>query len=254
MPTNSTSEPTKDELKAAKKLLKAQEKMMLEAERARERVTKAALEVEREAGRTRMSGHERREQLINVARHLFAEKGYEAVSVEEIAQWATVSKPVIYEHFGSKDGLYAVILDRETRELLDTVTSHLKPGHPRTMLEQAVYAFFTYIDEHPDGYRVLLKDAPAAKGAGAYSGLVNDIVDKCETVLADAFGRFGLPRKSAGIYARTLVGSVALTGQWWEEERHISKEEITAQVVNFVWNGLTDLKANPTLTTNKKSI
>jgi hypothetical protein len=44
---------------------------------------------------------------------------------------------------------------------------------------------------------------------------------------------------------------VALTGQWWEEERHISKEEITAQVVNFVWNGLTDLQANPTLTAKK---
>ena len=90
-----------------------------------------------------------------------------------------------------------------------------------------------------------------ASVGGAYSGLVNDIVDKCETVLADAFGRFGLPRKSAGIYARALVGSVALTGQWWEEERHISKEEITAQVVNFVWNGLTDLKANPVLTSKK---
>ena len=104
MPTNSTSEPTKDELKAAKKLLKAQEKMQKENVKARERIAKAALDVEREAGRVRMSGIERREQLINVARHLFAEKGYEAVSVEEIAQFALVSKPVIYEHFGSKEG------------------------------------------------------------------------------------------------------------------------------------------------------
>ena len=90
MPTNSTSEPTKDELKAAKKLLKAQEKMQKENVKARERIAKAALDVEREAGRVRMSGIERREQLINVARHLFAEKGYEAVSVEEIAQFALV--------------------------------------------------------------------------------------------------------------------------------------------------------------------
>lgn len=247
MATNSTSEPTKDELKAAKKLLKAQEKMLLENKLARERVALAALAVDREAGRVRMTGHDRREQLINVARHLFAEKGYEAVSVEEIAQWASVSKPVIYEHFGSKDGLYAVILDRETTELLRTVTSNMEIGRPRIMLEQAVFAFFTYIDEHPDGYRVLLKDAPAAKGAGAYSGLVNDIVAKCEAVLQEAFSRFGLPKQSASIYARTLVGSVALTGQWWEEERHISKEDITAQVVNFVWNGLTDLQAYPVL-------
>ena len=147
MATNSTSEPTKEEIKAAKKLQKAQEKMQKENVKARERIAKAALEVEREAGRVRMSGHERREQLINVARHLFAEKGYEAVSVEEIAQWASVSKPVIYEHFGSKEGLYAVILDRETRELLRTVISNMETGHPRKMLEQAVYAFFTYIGD-----------------------------------------------------------------------------------------------------------
>ena len=251
MATNPTSEPTKEELKTAKKLLKAQEKVRRESERARLRITKAALAVELVAGRTRMSGHERREQLINVARHLFAEKGYEAVSVEEIAQWASVSKPVIYEHFGSKEGLYAVILDRETRELLDTVSDNLKRGHPREMLEQAVYAFFTYIDEHPDGYQVLLRDAPAAQGSGAYSGLVNDIVNQCENVLREAFERFGLPVNSAGIYARSLVGSVALTGQWWQEERHVSKNEIVAQVVNFVWNGLTDLKAHPTLKTQQ---
>jgi hypothetical protein len=60
-----------------------------------------------------------------------------------------------------------------------------------------------------------------------------------------------LPRKSAGIYARTLVGSVALSGQWWQEERHVSKDEIVAQVVNFVWNGLTDLQAKPTLKLQK---
>ena len=81
MATNSTSEPTKDELKAAKKLLKAQEKMQLEAERARQRISKAALEVEREAGRTRMSGHERREQLINVSRHLFQQSFNEHSSI-----------------------------------------------------------------------------------------------------------------------------------------------------------------------------
>ena len=99
---------------------------------------------QREPDRVRMTGHERREQLIEVGRQLFAEKGFEAVTIEEIAATANVSKPVVYEHFGSKDGLYAVILDRETRQLLDTVTFNLKPGHPRTMLEQAVFSFFSY--------------------------------------------------------------------------------------------------------------
>ena len=72
--------------------------------------------------RTRMSGKERREQLLDVGRTLFAEKGFDATSVEEIAAKAGVSKPVVYEHFGGKEGLYAVVVDREVRQLLDMVT------------------------------------------------------------------------------------------------------------------------------------
>ena len=60
-----------------------------------------------------MSGAERRAQLIDVGRKLFAEKGFDGTSVEEIASKAGVSKPVVYEHFGGKEGLYAVVVDRE---------------------------------------------------------------------------------------------------------------------------------------------
>ena len=67
----------------------------------------------------RMSGRERREQLISVGRTLFADKGFEAVSVEEIASTAGVSKPVVYEHFGGKEGLYAVVVDREGARAYD---------------------------------------------------------------------------------------------------------------------------------------
>ena len=65
------------------------------------------------AKRTRMSASERREQLIAVARGLFAERSFDATSVEEVAARAQVSKPVVYEHFGGKEGLYAVVVDRE---------------------------------------------------------------------------------------------------------------------------------------------
>ena len=59
-----------------------------------------------------MTGRERREQLVQVGRSLFAEKGYDGTSIEEIAARANVSKPVVYEHFGGKEGLYAVVVDR----------------------------------------------------------------------------------------------------------------------------------------------
>ena len=73
--------------------------------------------------RTRMSASERREQLIAVARGLFAERGFDATSVEEVAARAQVSKPVVYEHFGGKEGLYAVVVDREITTISAAISS-----------------------------------------------------------------------------------------------------------------------------------
>src|SRR5690242_6447735 len=78
--------------------------------------------------RARMTGPQRREQLLDVGRKLFAEKGFEGTSVEEIAARAEVSKPVVYEHFGGKEGLYAVVVDREIRALLAEITGALTSG------------------------------------------------------------------------------------------------------------------------------
>ena len=83
------------------------------------------------ASRKRMTGKERREQLLDIGRRLFAERGFEGTSIEEIAAQAGVSKPVVYEHFGGKEGLYAVVVDREVERLLTMATD--APGrrpHP----------------------------------------------------------------------------------------------------------------------------
>ena len=83
--------------------------------------------------RVRMTGAQRREQLLDIGRELFGEKGFEATSIEEIAARADVSKPVVYEHFGGKEGLYAVVVDRELQRVLDRFTSALAaPGRPRS--------------------------------------------------------------------------------------------------------------------------
>src|ERR1700675_3817526 len=120
-----------------------------------------------------MTGAERRYQLINVARTLFAERGYEGTSIEEIAQRANVSKPVVYEHFGGKEGLYAVVVDREMSDLLDRLTSALSAGHPRKLVEQAALALLTYIEEETDGFRILSRDSPVAGSTGTFSSLLN---------------------------------------------------------------------------------
>ncbi|MBV9592281.1 MAG: TetR/AcrR family transcriptional regulator [Actinobacteria bacterium] len=197
--------------------------------------------------RVRMTGNERREQLLEVGRAVFAEKGFEAASIEEIAARAGVSKPVVYEHFGGKEGLYAVVVDREMRALLDRIASALTGGHPRTLLEQAALALLTYIEDESDGFRVLSRDAPLGSGSGTFSSLLNDIASQVEHILAGEFKRLGFQTKLAGMYAQMLVGMVALTGQWWLEERKPTREEVAAHLVNLGWNGLRALDAKPTL-------
>ena len=100
-----------------------------------------------------MTAQQRREQLLSVGKALFASRGYEAVTVEEIAAAAEVSKPVVYEHFGGKEGLYAVVVDREMQTLLKRITDTLTGDHPKLLLEQAGMALFDYIESDTDGFR-----------------------------------------------------------------------------------------------------
>ena len=105
--------------------------------------------------RQRMTGKQRREQLIAIGRSLFAERGFEGTSVEEIALRAGVSKPVVYEHFGGKEGLYAVVVDREMNRLETTITRSMVHGRSRARIEQAVIALLTYVEDETDGFQIL---------------------------------------------------------------------------------------------------
>jgi AcrR family transcriptional regulator len=192
-----------------------------------------------------MTGRERREQLVQVGRALFAEKGFDGTSIEEIAARANVSKPVVYEHFGGKEGLYAVVVDREMSDLLERLTRSLQSGHPRELAEQAALALLTYIEEETDGFRILSRDSSVAGSSGAFSSLLNDIANQAEYVLVREFGQRGFNTKHAAMYAQMLVGMVALTGMWWLEERKPKREEVAAHLVNLAWNGLAHLEAKP---------
>ena len=107
------------------------------------------------ANTSRMTSYQRREQLIEIGRSLFAAKGFEAVSVEEIAATAKVSKPIVYEHFGGKEGLYAVVVDREMRALTDVLINALSDpqAHPRQIVERTALALLTYVEENAEGFR-----------------------------------------------------------------------------------------------------
>ena len=197
--------------------------------------------------RVRMSAAQRREQLIAIGRQLFAERGFDGTSVEEVATRAKVSKPVVYEHFGGKEGLYAVVVDREVRALLDRVAAALTAGHPHELLEQAALALLDYIEQEPHGFRVLVRESPVLSPAGNFSSVMNDVAHQVEHILADEFRRRGYDPKFAELYSQALVGMVALVGQWWREARKPKKEMVAAHLVNLAWNGLAHLDPTPGL-------
>lgn len=202
--------------------------------------------------KVRMSGQERREQLLNVGRKLFAEKGFEAVSVEEIASTAKVSKPVVYEHFGGKEGLYAVLVDREMNYLLNSFEEALSGSNPRLLLEQAGMALFDYIDEYPDGFRILVRDSPVSQSNSTFASLIVDVATQVEHLLANEFAAHKMDKKLARMYSQMLVGMVALTGQWWLDVRKPKKDEVVAHLVNLAWNGLAGMEAKPELLMRKR--
>lgn len=195
-----------------------------------------------------MTARQRREQLVGVAKALFAEKGFEGTSVEEIALRADVSKPVVYEHFGGKEGLYAVIVDREVEALLGALTGALSSrAHPRQLVERAALALLGYIEDSPDGFRILVRDSPVAQASGTFSSLLGDVSSQVEGLLGDQFSRRGLDPFVAPFYAQMLVGQVALAGQHWAEVREPSKQVVAAHLVNLAWNGLGALERDPAM-------
>jgi AcrR family transcriptional regulator len=205
--------------------------------------------VSKEGRRARMSGQERREQLIEVGRSVFSRKGFQATSIEEIAQRAKITKPLVYEHFGGKQGLYAVVVDREVKALLDRITDGLDAEQPRLMLEQAALAFLGYIQDNPEGFRVLVRDSPVTGTAGTLASVIDDIASQVEYILVEEFSKREFDERLASLYSRALVGMTVQVGGWWIDVGEPRIEVVAAHLVNLAWNGLSQLDVLPGLAT-----
>jgi AcrR family transcriptional regulator len=193
----------------------------------------------------RLPASARRAQLIDVGRVVFAKNGYEATSVEEIAERARVSKPVVYEHFGGKEGLYAVVVDREMEYVVRRISEAIATGTPRERVEHAALAFLTYVKDHPDGFAILTHDAPAASGRSGLSSLLNDVAERVGDVFAASFKDAGYDARAAPIYAHALIGMVTFVGQWWTETRKPPVEEVATHLAALAWMGLRHLPKRP---------
>lgn len=193
----------------------------------------------------RLSAAERRAQLIEVGRKVFAKTGYEATTVEEIAGEAGVSKPVVYEHFGGKEGLYAVVIDREMENVVAMITAAISEGTPRERGEQAVLSFLTYVRDEPDGFAVLCQDAPLSMSGGGITSMLNMVAERVSDVFVASLKEAGMSTKYAPIYAHALIGMVTYVGQWWTDARSPSVEKVASHLMALSWMGLRHLPKQP---------
>lgn len=201
--------------------------------------------------RQRMTGAQRRDQLISVGRAAFAERGYEGTSVEEIASRADVSKPVVYEHFGGKEGLYRAVVEQEMEKLKGSITDAIQEGRWRERIERGVLALLTYVEEDTDGF-IILAHGQLPGGSRTYSTVLNEVTAQVSYLLAIAFRHRGLDEDSATLYGQALVGTVSNTALWWLDERSPDKHSTARHLVNLVWNGLSGLEALPHVTEEEK--
>jgi AcrR family transcriptional regulator len=191
---------------------------------------------------TRLPAAQRKAMLLDVAREVFAERGLDGTSMEEIAARAGVSKPVVYEHFGDKEGVYDAVVGQELDLLISRFTTALDGDSPRLLLEQATLALLGYIQEREDGFRILVRE----HGVG-FATLMSDVAQQVEHLLEHQFAGRGLDTTYVGLYSQALVGQVALVGQWWHTHREAAIEDVAAHLVNLAWNGLAHLEGLPTL-------
>ena len=181
----------------------------------------------------------RRAQLLAAAQDVFVTNGYHAAAMDEIAERAGVSKPVLYQHFPGKLELYLALLESHVDALVTSVRDAMQSTTDnKQRVAAAVGAFYDFVDNEGQAYRMVfesdLRGEPAVQQAieRATSASVDAIT---ETIMADA----ALDRDRARLLAVGLTGLSQVTARFWlDTERRVSKEDAVALISTLAWRGI----------------
>lgn len=196
--------------------------------------------------RPRLAAHARRAQLLDVGRAVFAERGFELTSMDEVASRAGITKPIVYEHFGSKEGLYAAVVEREMDELVASVSEALATGTSRVRWEGAVAVFLTYVEKEPAGFAVLTREAPLGVGRRGLTRVIDQLAERVADAFSSGFRAAGYSPRLAPIYANALLGMVTQVAVWWAEAGRVqSRDHVMRHVAALGWMGLRHLPSTP---------
>jgi AcrR family transcriptional regulator len=189
--------------------------------------------------RRRVSRAERERQILDAASAVFAERGYQAASMDAVAERVGVTKPVLYDHFGSKEGLLLACIARARTELLEVTTKAAgSASNPEDMVRRGFRAFFDFLDSQGGAATLLYEEAatPIGSAAEAVEGIRNQQTGFVTGLLnAQAPGADALRLEA---YAQVIVGASERLALWRGRRGDVSAEQATEYLMDLVWSGL----------------
>ncbi|MHC5258454.1 TetR/AcrR family transcriptional regulator [Streptomyces sp. UC4497] len=191
----------------------------------------------------------REQQIIDVGVRVFAKRGYHAASVDEIAELAGISKPMVYLYLDSKEGLFLACLRREAERLVAAFQEAARGAGaaPELRLHAGLSAFFAFVAEHRDSWVVLhrqaseLSEAIAAAVADARRAIMAEVAGLIRDGISDSGRGSQLGDEDADFVAHALVGAADSLTDWMERHPGQSPEGITLRLMNMVWVGMRDV-------------
>ncbi len=185
----------------------------------------------------RLPAAERREQLVDVALDVFARHGYHETSMNDVADAAGITKPVLYQHFTSKRELYLALIDEAGRRLLDAVTkAHLEASDGRRRTELGFLTYFNWVHKDHDAFQLLFgggsrRDPEFDAAAARYTALVADAIEPLITADIESEHRRMLAHAIVGL-AEGVSRHLLRSGDDFEPD------VVARQVSDLAWAGL----------------
>lgn len=181
---------------------------------------------------------------MDVAMHVFAERGFHSTSMSDIAQAAGVTKPVLYQHFGSKRQLYAELLTAVGEQLQEEIVKAVaEAASPREMVEQGFAAYFRFVDSRRDAFQLFY--ATSSWRDPEFAALVHEV----ENTLAEQVAGFieveGLSEEERRLLGHGIVGMVeGASTHWLLGDEPADPSELTQRLAALAWRGLRGVRAD----------
>lgn len=192
---------------------------------------------------SRLPAHERREQLLEVALAVFAGRGFHQTSMNDVADAAGVTKPVLYQHFSSKRALYLELLELVSQRLMaviDRATS--SAGGPRQQVERGLRAYFRFVVESRAEYQLMFgggtrRDVEFAQEAARLERAIAEVI--AGLIVVD-----GLAEQDRLLLAHGVVGlAEGATRLWIGDELDLDPDTVAARVADLAWRGLRGIRS-----------